>query len=486
MAQFRKDGLTFDDVLLIPQSSDVLPRDIDTTTQITNNINLKLPILSAAMDTVTESHMAIKMACLGGIGIIHKNMTIEEQANQVSKVKKHINGFISDPITLKKDSSLAEAEQLMHEYKISGIPIVDDDNKLIGIITNRDLRYEKRDQRPISDFMTKDNLIVGYTGISISAAKDLIVAQKIEKLPIVDEQFHLVGYITSKDIDNIENYPDATKDKSGRLVCGGAIGYSPDIDQRIEALLAADVDVLVFDSAHGHSKLIVDKIAEIKQNYPEVEIIAGNIVTKEACIDLARAGVSAVKVGIGPGSICTTRIISGVGCPQITAIDEVCSVAKDLGVYVIADGGIKYSGDITKALACGADAVMLGSLLAGTDESPGEIITLNGTAFKSYVGMGSLEAMKRGSKDRYFQKNTDTKNLISEGVSGQVAYKGSVEHTIYQLIGGVRSGMGYCGCQTLKQLHERAIFQQISAATLAENHPHTITITKEQPNYQRK
>ena len=485
MAIFRRDGLTFDDVLLIPQESSVLPREVSTKTQLTKNVVLNVPIMSAAMDTVTESKMAIKMACIGGIGVIHKNMSIEQQQKQVYKVKKYINGFISDPITITIDSSLAEAEALMAEYKISGLPIIDKDEKLIGIITNRDLRYEARDERPVRDFMTSKELVVGFDGITINEAKKLLVKNRIEKLPIVDKEYKLVGYITSKDIDNVENYPEATKDGQGRLVCAAAIGYAEDLHERVKALLDAEVDILVFDSAHGHSKLIVDAIAKITKTFPTAEIIAGNIVTKEACRDLADAGVSAVKVGIGPGSICTTRIISGVGCPQITAINEVSEMAKEKGIKVIADGGIKYSGDITKAIGAGADAVMLGSLLAGTDESPGEVISLNGTQYKSYVGMGSLEAMQRGSKDRYFQKNTDTKNLISEGVSGQVAYKGSVEFTIYQLVGGLRSGMGYCGSATLSELQSKAVFQVISGATLVENHPHNIKITKEQPNYQR-
>ena len=485
MAIFRRDGLTFDDVLLIPQESSVLPREVSTKTQLTKNVVLNVPIMSAAMDTVTESKMAIKMACIGGIGVIHKNMSIEQQQKQVYKVKKYINGFISDPITITIDSSLAEAEALMAEYKISGLPIIDKDEKLIGIITNRDLRYEARDERPVRDFMTSKELVVGFDGITINEAKKLLVKNRIEKLPIVDKEYKLVGYITSKDIDNVENYPEATKDGQGRLVCAAAIGYAEDLHERVKALLDAEVDILVFDSAHGHSKLIVDAIAKITKTFPTAEIIAGNIVTKEACRDLADAGVSAVKVGIGPGSICTTRIISGVGCPQITAINEVSEMAKEKDIKVIADGGIKYSGDITKAIGAGADAVMLGSLLAGTDESPGEVISLNGTQYKSYVGMGSLEAMQRGSKDRYFQKNTDTKNLISEGVSGQVAYKGSVEFTIYQLVGGLRSGMGYCGSSTLSELQSKAVFQVISGATLVENHPHNIKITKEQPNYQR-
>lgn len=485
MAKFIENGYTFDDVLLLPAKSNVLPKDVDTSAKLTKDITLKTPILSAAMDTVTEYEMAIAMANFGGIGIIHKNLTIQEQARQVSKVKKYINGYIDDPITVKADDTLSKVETILSEAKISGLPVVSDDNKLIGLITNRDLKYIKRDERLVSEFMTRENLITGTKGITIQAAKELMQINKIEKLPIVSDDNDLIGYMTSKDIDNFVNYKEASKDKNGRLLCGAAIGVSDDVMERVQALNTAGVDVLVLDSAHGHSKGIIQITKKVKDTYPHIGLIVGNIVTKEAALDLAEAGADTVKVGIGPGSICTTRIISGVGRPQITAINEISEALKDSDVCVIGDGGMKYSGDIAKALAAGADTVMLGSLLAGTDQSPGEVYTLDGKLYKSYVGMGSLEAMNRGSKDRYFQGKVKGDKLISEGVSGAVNYKGDATKVLHQLLGGLKSSMGYTGSENTADL-KNATFQIISSATLNENHPHSILITQEQPNYKKK
>ncbi len=485
MSKFIENGYTFDDVLLLPRYSEILPKDVNTTTNLTKNISLQIPMLSAAMDTVTEANMAIAIANLGGIGIIHKNLTIERQCYEVSRVKKYINGYIDDPITALETDTLAHVETLMAEAKISGIPIVDENHKLIGLITNRDLKYIERDERLVSEFMNRENLIVGAPGISIEDAKELMQANRIEKLPIVDSENKLVGYMTSKDVDNFVNYQHAAKDEAGRLRCGAAIGATADVLERVEKLVAVGADVLVLDSAHGHSKGIVDTVAKIKKAYPNVNLIAGNIVTAEAAVDLAKAGADAVKVGIGPGSICTTRIISGVGRPQVTAVYNVSQALKDYPTCVIADGGIKYSGDIAKALAAGADCVMLGSMLAGTDEAPGKIITIDGKSYKSYVGMGSLEAMSRGSKDRYFQGEIKSDKLISEGVSGAVGYKGSVVNVLHQLVGGLKSSMGYTGSRTITEA-QSAQFQVISGATLQENHPHSIIITEEQPNYNKK
>ncbi len=482
MNKFIQDGFTFDDVLLLPRHSKVLPKEVSTTSNLTKNVKLNTPILSAAMDTVTEADMAIAMANIGGIGVIHKNLTIKEQARQVSKVKKYINGYVDKPITVKADDTLAHVESLMREGKISGVPVIDDENKLIGLITNRDLKYIERDERKVSDFMKSENIITGKPGISIQETKKLMQENKIEKLPIVNDDNVLVGYRTSKDVDSYVNYKEATKDEQGRLVCAAAIGVSPDVDERVKTLLDVGVDVLVLDSAHGHSQGILDLVKKIKTDYPQANLVVGNIVTAEAALDLAKAGADAVKVGIGPGSICTTRIITGVGRPQVTAVYEVSQALKDYDTCVIADGGIKFSGDIAKAIAAGADCVMLGSMLAGTDESPGEIYTVDGVSYKSYVGMGSLEAMNRGSKDRYFQGEIKSEKLISEGVSGAVGYKGSVTTVLHQLIGGVKSSMGYTGSATIKDL-QTAQFQIISSATLNENHPHSITITQAQPNY---
>ncbi|MFV0288229.1 MAG: IMP dehydrogenase [Mycoplasmatales bacterium] len=485
MAKFIENGYTFDDVLLLPAKSEVLPKDVSTASNLTKDIVLNTPILSAAMDTVTEYEMAITMANAGGIGIIHKNLTIKEQTRQVAKVKKYINGYIDDPITVKKDDTLATVETILAEAKISGLPVISDNNELIGLITNRDLKYVIKDDRQVAEFMTSENLITGTKGITITEAKELMQKNKIEKLPIVDDNNKLIGYMTSKDIDNFVNYQNASKDQNGRLLCGAAIGVSEDVFERVAELIKVEVDILVLDSAHGHSQGIMEIAQKIKKLYPTIGLVVGNIVTKEAALDLAALGVDAVKVGIGPGSICTTRIISGVGRPQITAINEVAEALKDTEVCVIADGGLKYSGDIAKALAAGADVVMLGSLLAGTDQAPGEIYTLDGKLYKSYVGMGSLEAMNRGSKDRYFQGKVKNDKLISEGVSGAVSYKGDAAKVLHQLLGGVKSSMGYTGSPTIKVMQE-ATFQIISAATLNENHPHSILITQEQPNYKKK
>ncbi len=485
MDKFLEKGYTFDDVLILPRYSEVLPRDVQTKTNLTKNIELSTPILSAAMDTVTESSMAIALANFGGLGIIHKNLTIEAQCYEVNKVKKYINGYIDDPITAKKDDTLAYVESLMAEAKISGIPIVDDNKKLIGLITNRDLKYLNRDERLVEEFMTSNDLIVADPDVTIEEAKKIMQENKIEKLPLVDKSHKLVGYMTSKDVDNYVNYKTASKDNEGRLRCGAAIGATADVLDRVKALVEVGVDVVVLDSAHGHSKGIIDTVKKIKREYPDLDIIAGNIVTPEAAIDLAKAGASAVKVGIGPGSICTTRIISGVGRPQIKAIYEVSKALKDYDTCVIGDGGIKYSGDIAKAIVAGADVVMLGSMLAGTDQAPGELISIDGKHYKSYVGMGSLEAMNRGSKDRYFQGEIKSEKLISEGVSGAVGYKGDVSNVLHQLVGGLKSSMGYTGSASIKEF-KTANFQVISGNSLNENHPHSIVITKEQPNYSKK
>lgn len=485
MEKFIENGYTFDDVLLLPRYSEVLPKDVSTKTKLTANIELNIPIISAAMDTVTESDMAIAIANIGGIGVIHKNLTIERQCYEVSRVKKYINGYIDAPITALETDTLAHVENLMSEAKISGIPIIDEEHKLIGLITNRDLKYIERDQRLVSEFMKSKDLIVGTPGITIEEAKELMQANRIEKLPIVESDNTLVGYMTSKDVDNFVNYKSAAKDKSGRLLCGAAIGATADVLDRVEKLVNVGVDVLVLDSAHGHSQGIISTVKKVKEKFPEVNLIAGNIVTASAAVDLAKAGADAVKVGIGPGSICTTRIISGVGRPQITAVNQVAEALKDYPTCVIADGGIKYSGDIAKAIAAGCDVVMLGSMLAGTDEAPGKIITIDGKSYKSYVGMGSLEAMSRGSKDRYFQGEIKSDKLISEGVSGAVGYKGGVVNVLHQLIGGLKSSMGYTGSSLISEL-KTAQFQVISGATLQENHPHSIIITEEQPNYNKK
>ena len=483
--KFAYEGLTFDDVLLIPAKSDVLPKDVDTRTVLAKGIVLNAPIMTAAMDTVTEAEMAIAISREGGIGIIHKNMPIEKQAEEVDKVKRSENGVIVNPFYLSKDHTAADANELMGRYKISGVPICDDDKKLIGIITNRDMRFLTDLNAKIEDVMTKEGLVTAPVGTTLDEAQEILKRHKIEKLPIVDADGRLKGLITIKDIEKAVQYPNASRDKGGRLLCGAAIGVTSDVLVRAKALVDAGVDVLVLDSAHGHSAGIIGCVKKVKEAFPEIALIAGNVATAEGARALADAGVDAVKVGIGPGSICTTRIIAGVGMPQLTAVMLASEALKGTGVPVIADGGIRYSGDITKALAAGASTCMAGSLFAGTEESPGETIILNGRKFKSYRGMGSLEAMEHGSKDRYFQDmEEDIKKLVPEGIVAQVPYKGTVSEVLYQLLGGLRSGMGYCGARNIEKLRE-AKFVRITNAGFLESHPHDVTITKEAPNYSR-
>ena len=477
--KFEKEGLTFDDVLLIPGQSDVTPNMINLGTRLAGNITLKTPIMTAAMDTVTEAKMAIAIAREGGIGIIHKNMTIEQQADEVDKVKRSENGVIVNPFSLTADRYVYDADELMGKYKISGVPIVDSQGKLVGIITNRDMRFISDYDTKIGDVMTKDNLITAPIGTTLEQAQEILRTHKIEKLPLVDENGYLKGLITIKDIEKAIQYPNSARDKGGRLLCGAAIGVTADV--LAGALIDAQADVLVLDSAHGHSQNIMKCLKMVKESYPDIPVIAGNIATAEAAEDLIAAGADCLKVGIGPGSICTTRVVAGIGVPQITAVYDVARVAQKHNIPVIADGGIKYSGDIVKALAAGANVVMLGSLLAGCEEAPGETEIFQGRSFKVYRGMGSLGAMACGSKDRYFQENA--RKLVPEGVEGRVAYKGSLEDTVFQLIGGLRSGMGYCGAKNIAELHEKAEFVKISAASLKESHPHDIHITKEAPNY---
>lgn len=479
--KFQKEGLTFDDVLLIPAESDVTPNMINLGTKLAGNIKLNTPIMTAAMDTVTECKMAIAIAREGGIGIIHKNMSIEKQVDEVDKVKRSENGVIVNPFSLTENHYVYDADELMAKYKISGVPIVESDGKLIGIITNRDLRFLTDFSTKITDVMTKDNLVTGGVGTTLEEAQEILRQHKIEKLPLVDDEGKLKGLITIKDIEKAVQYPNSARDSRGRLVCGAAIGVTDDVLDRAGALIDAQVDVLVLDSAHGHSLNIINSIKKIKASFPNVPIIAGNIATAEAAETLIAAGADALKVGIGPGSICTTRVIAGIGIPQITAIYDVASVASKHGIPVIADGGIKYSGDIVKALAAGANVVMLGSLLAGCEEAPGAMEIFQGRSFKVYRGMGSLAAMEAGSKDRYFQE--DSKKLVPEGVEGRVPYKGALADTVYQLAGGIRSGMGYCGCKDIPTLYKKAKFIKITGAGLKENHPHDIYITKESPNY---
>lgn len=480
------EGLTFDDVLLVPMESNVLPSEVDLKCRLTNKIELNVPVLSAAMDTVTEAEMAIAIAREGGIGFIHKNMSVEEQVAQVDKVKRNESGMISDPVTLGMDATLKDAETLLAKYKISGLPVVDKSGTLKGIITNRDLKYLTIDDSPVVDVMTKDRLVTAKVGTSLEEAKKILWQNRIEKLLIVDDDFKLKGLITSKDIDNAVNYPNACKDDLGRLRVGAAVGVSASTLERVDALVNANVDVIVVDSAHGHSKGILDTVRSIRAKYPDLQLVAGNIVTGEAAKSLIEAGANAVKVGIGPGSICTTRVVAGVGVPQITAIMEVAETARKMGASVIADGGIKFSGDIVKAIAAGADCVMLGSLLAGCREAPGEEVIYQGRRFKVYVGMGSLAAMVRGSSDRYFQSGVkQAKKLVPEGIEGRIAYKGELSDTIYQLCGGVRSGMGYCGCSNLEELRKNGRFIRITNAGLKESHPHDVEITKEAPNYSK-
>jgi len=479
-----KTGLTFDDVLLVPQYSEILPSEVNISTFLTKNIKLNVPIVSAAMDTVTESAMAIAMAREGGLGFIHKNMSIENQAAEVDKVKRHENGMILNPVTVSKEDTLIDVEKICRRYHISGLPVVDSDRHLVGMITRRDIKYLTIDSTKVEAVMTKDNLITAQVGTSLEEAKMILWKNRIEKLPIVDNQYRLVGLITSKDIDNIGNHPNACKDRQGRLRCGAAVGVGEDTLRRVEALINTGVDVITVDSAHGHSRNVIDAVRKIRDKFPDIDLVAGNIVTARAAEELAKAGVNTVKVGIGPGSICTTRVVAGVGVPQITAIQEVAEYCKTNDIKLIADGGIKFSGDIAKAIAAGADVVMLGSLLAGCTESPGEEVIFQGRKFKVYVGMGSLAAMKRGSADRYFQsKDTQTKKLVPEGIEGRVAYKGSVSDSIYQLCGGLLSGMGYCGTPNIEALKNNGVFVQITSAGLKESHPHDVDITVEAPNY---
>ncbi|MDR3047526.1 MAG: IMP dehydrogenase [Bacteroidales bacterium] len=481
--RIKTDGLTFDDVLLIPAYSEILPKDVSLVTQFSKNITLNVPFISAAMDTVTEYKLAIAIAREGGIGVIHKNMSIEEQAKQVSSVKRAENGMIHSPVTISPDMTVMDALQLMSDFKIGGIPVVDVENVLIGIVTNRDLRFEKDMKKPIHLIMTKDNLVTTKNDTNLEQASDILQRYKIEKLPVVDDKGHLLGLITYKDITKAKDKPNACKDERGRLRVAAGVGISADTMQRVAALVGAGVDAIVLDSAHGHSLSIINTLKEIKQQYPNVDVVAGNIATAEAAVALANAGADAIKVGIGPGSICTTRVVAGVGVPQLTAIYEVSKAMKNRNIPVIGDGGIRYSGDIVKALASGAYSVMLGGILAGVEESPGETILFNGRKYKSYRGMGSLEAMQKGSKDRYGQADvTDSKKLVPEGISGRVHFKGDLYEVIYQLAGGLRAGMGYCGSVTIDELHN-ARFCRITNAGVIENHPHDITITSEAPNY---
>ena len=481
MGRIIGDGITFDDVLLIPSYSEVIPNDVDISTALTKKIRLNIPLMSASMDTVTEHRMAIAMARQGGIGIIHKNMSIEAQADEVDKVKRSENGVITDPFHLSPENTLQEADELMAKYRISGVPITEADGTLVGIITNRDLLFEQDFSKKIKSSMTSEGLITAREGITLDEAKRILAGARKEKLPIVDEQFHLKGLITIKDIEKQIKYPCSAKDEQGRLLCGAGVGITANVLDRVAALVEAQVDVIVVDSAHGHSANVIKCVRMIHDAFPDLQVIAGNVATGEATRDLIEAGADAVKVGIGPGSICTTRVVAGIGVPQITALMDCYAVAKEYDIPIIADGGIKYSGDVTKAIAAGANACMMGSMFAGCDESPGTFELFQGRKYKVYRGMGSIAAMENGSKDRYFQ--TNAKKLVPEGVEGRVAYKGSVEDTIFQLIGGLRSGMGYCGTRTIEDLKREGRFVKISAASLKESHPHDIHITKEAPNY---
>lgn len=479
-------GLTYDDVLLVPAYSEILPREVSITSKFSRNIPLNVPIVSAAMDTVTESQMAIAMAREGGIGVLHKNMTISEQADKVQKVKRSESGMIIDPVTLPTTALVADAKKIMQEYRIGGIPIVDDHDVLIGIVTNRDLRFEKNEGRPLMEVMTSEHLVTASEGISMAEAEEVLQAHKIEKLPVVDEANKLIGLITFRDITRVAISPQANKDGYGRLMVAAAVGVTPDVMDRVKALSDASVDAIVIDTAHGHSKGVVKVLKKIKKTFPKIDVVVGNIATSEAAAYLLEAGADGVKVGIGPGSICTTRIIAGVGYPQLSAVIEVSSVLKGTEVPLIADGGVRYTGDIVKAIAAGADCVMLGSLLAGTKESPGETVIYEGRKFKTYRGMGSVEAMKKGSKDRYFQDvEDDIKKLVPEGIVGRVPYKGDLNESIHQFVGGLRAGMGYCGSKDVPTLKQTARFVQITASGIKESHPHNVQITKEAPNYSR-
>ena len=480
------DGLTFDDVLLIPAYSEVLPRNIDLSTKFSRNISLNIPIVSAAMDTVTEAKMAIAIAREGGIGVIHKNMSIEAQAKQVHIVKRAENGMIYDPVTIKPGKTVRDALAMMAEYKIGGIPVVDETNHLVGIVTNRDLRFQRDMDRLIDDVMTKENIITTCTSTDLEAATDILQEHKIEKLPVLDKDGKLVGLVTYKDITKAKDKPFACKDSKGRLRVAAGVGVTGDVMERTEALVEAGVDAIVIDTAHGHSKGVVVVLKQIKEKYPQIDVVVGNVATGEAAKYLVEAGADAVKVGIGPGSICTTRVVAGIGMPQLTAVYDVAKALKGTGVPLIADGGIRYSGDIVKAIAAGGFSVMLGGLLAGVEESPGETILFNGRKFKSYRGMGSLEAMEKGSKDRYFQDNeVDAKKLVPEGIAARVPFKGSLYEVIFQMIGGLRAGMGYCGAENIDILHDISRFTRITNAGVAESHPHDVTITREAPNYSR-
>ena len=481
--KFGKQGLTFDDVLLIPAHSDVLPRDVDVRTHLTQNVTLNIPVMSAGMDTVTEAEMAIAMAREGGFGVIHKNMSIDEQAREVKLVKRSEHGIIVDPIYLAPDNTLSDADELMNKYHISGVPITEN-GKLVGIITNRDMRFETDLSRPISDIMTSKGLITAPEHTTMEEAKRILQAHRIEKLPLVDDDGHLKGLITIRDIEKKRIFPNSNKDSDCRLKVAAAIGVTSDVEDRVEALLDAKADVLVIDTAHGHSEGVLQTIRRLRKAFPHLELIAGNVATYDATKALIEAGVSAVKVGIGPGSICTTRVIAGIGVPQITAIYDCAKAAEGTGIPIIADGGIQYSGDIAKALGAGASCVMLGNLLAGTEEAPGEMIIYQGKNYKSYRGMGSLGAMQAGSKDRYFQQNA--KKLVPEGIEGRIPYKGHVSDVLFQLIGGLRASMGYCGAKNIKAMNEDTQFIQITGAGLRESHPHDVSITKEAPNYSVK
>ena len=477
--RFLEEALTFDDVLLVPAKSEVLPSEVNTGTKLTKKISLSIPLISAAMDTVTEARLAIALAREGGLGVIHKNMSVQQQALEVDKVKRSEHGVITDPISLGPDNTINEALELMERYRISGVPIIAK-GKLVGILTNRDLRFETNFEQPIKDVMTKENLITASVGTTVEQAKAILQKHRVEKLPLVDQDFNLKGLITIKDIQKAVQYPNSTKDERGRLRVAAAVGITGAME-RAAALIEAGVDLIAIDSAHGHSKNVLTVVRELKKNFPDTELMAGNVATAEATVDLIEAGADVVKVGIGPGSICTTRVVAGIGVPQVTAVYNCAQAARKYGVPIVSDGGIKYSGDICKAIATGADVVMIGSLFAGTEESPGEMEIYQGRSYKVYRGMGSVSAMKQGSKDRYFQE--DQKKLVPEGIEGRVAFKGSLSETAFQLVGGLRAGMGYCGCRNIEEMKTKTKFVRITAAGLRESHPHDIQITKEAPNY---
>lgn len=488
LERFLPEGLTYDDILMVPSYSEVMPRQVDISSQFSKNIRLNTPIVSAAMDTVTESALAIAIAGEGGIGVLHKNMSIEQQAAEVRKVKRSESGMIQDPITLNVDAKVADALRLMKENSIGGIPVVDDEHKLIGIVTNRDLRFQKKMDEPVVNVMTKDNIITTQKNTDLSKAEDILQEHKIEKLPVVDKQNKLIGLITYRDIIKLKERPNACKDQYGRLRVAAAVGVTADVMERISALVEVGVDAVIIDTAHGHSKGVIDTLKRVKEKFQEIDVVVGNIATAEAAIALAEAGADAIKVGIGPGSICTTRVIAGVGVPQFSAVMMVADALKEKGynVPVIADGGLRFTGDIVKALAAGADTAMAGSLFAGVEESPGETIIYEGRKFKAYRGMGSLEAMQKGSKDRYFQDmEDDIKKLVPEGISGRVPFKGSLTEVVYQMVGGIRAGMGYCGCKSIEELKTQSKFIKITNAGIRESHPHDVSITREAPNYSR-